>query len=181
MVVYIKKVAMVLVAIVLALSVTAYFSINYIFDKMIGNQILSQIELDITPQDNAIEDNNKENKDSGLEDIEKETGEDFEIGESEQTTNGDKNTNDKSGGSNKNQQFTKEQIKSIQDNFSTRDKLKVMSMLSSKLSSSEIKALTSIASGGVDNSELNKIKGTLKSKLDDNEINYLKNLYEKYN
>jgi len=162
----IKKLVKISIVLILVLAVAGAFSINYIFDKMIGNQILSQLELDIL-QNYAIEDN----IDSDLEKDAKEDNKD--------KGNGAASSIDEK--SEESKEFTIDQLKELQENFSTMDKLKVMSMLTSKLSMDEIKDLTKLASGGVDEEELSGIKKNLKEKLSAKDIEYLKNLYEKYN
>jgi len=162
----IKKLVRISIVLILVVAVAGAFSINYIFDKMIGNQILSQLELDIL-QNYAIEDNidSDSEKDVKEDNKDKDNGADSSIDEKSEES----------------KEFTVDKLKELQENFSTMDKLKVMSMLTSKLSMDEIKDLTKLASGGVGEEELNRIKKNLKEKLSAKDIEYLKNLYEKYN
>jgi len=162
----IKKLVRISIVLILVLAVAGAFSINYIFDKMIGNQILNQLELDIL-QNYAIEDNIDSDSEKDVKEDNKDKG-----------NGADSSIDEKSEES---KEFTVDKLKELQENFSTMDKLKVMSMLTSKLSMDEIKDLTKLASGGVDEEELNRIKKNLKEKLSSKDIEYLKNIYEKYN
>lgn len=173
----IKKLIIVAIIALLVFGIGGNFSINYIFDKVIGNQILSQLDLDISPEDFT------EGKlDSGEEKYVEEIGKDVAGEKVEVETN--KSNDAKISVDTKPQvdnQFTTDRLKQIQEDFTTMDKLKVMKMVTSKLSMDEIKGLSSLATGGVGNEELTKIKNTLKEKLDTDGIEYLKDLYKKYN
>ncbi|QUH19062.1 hypothetical protein [Alkaliphilus sp. B6464] len=170
-----KKVIAIIVIIILVVGIAGAFSVNYIFDKMIGNQILSGLDLELVTDevtDYSIADNDLENEDK---DIGKESH------EKNNTSEGKKEGYAEDKNSSKSNEFTAGQLKEIEDHFSTMDKLKVTSMLTSKLSMDEIKELVSLASGGVNKEELSRIKKDLKEKLSPDDVKYLKDLYEKYN
>jgi len=140
---------------------------------MVSDKILSQLDLEILPSDLI------ENKlDSSLENEDTEVQKDKEEDKVNIDNEKDSSITEEPKEDNK---FTTDDLQEIQDEFSTKDKLKVMSMLTNKLSMDEIKSISSLASGGVDNDELNNIKKTLKEKLNTNDIEYLKGLYKNYN
>lgn len=182
-----KKILIISIVAILVLSIAGYFSVNYMFDKFVGNHILGQLDLD-NLQDHIIENETGQGTDTTRPNSGRQSEGVNDITETEENRGNidevNENKEDASRGaeaSKGNQRFTQEDLKEIQDGFSTVDKLKVMKIITGKLSAGEIKSLTNIASGGVDNSELNTIKRTLKNKLNKKDVDYLRDLYKKYN
>jgi DNA polymerase II small subunit/DNA polymerase delta subunit B len=128
---------------------------------MIGKGLMNQLGI----TESLIEESDKnevidhDNKDSNSSAVEKE-----EVKETQ-------NNEDK---------ITTDQLKKIEEQFSTLDKTKVLRLLTSKFSMEEIKNLSTLTSGGVSQEELQDLKKLLKERMSLEEINYLKGLYEEY-
>lgn len=162
----IKKIVTALLVVLVVLTI-GIFSVNYIFDKIFGKDLMNQVGISDILEENSndtsqVEKNNQDNSTNVNDDINE--------------------PSDKSDGNfNVDEEINLRKVKEIEEQLTTVEKAKVINLVTSNISIDEIKTLSSLASGGVGKDELQQIKQILLDKVSSEEIAYLKSLYDKYN
>lgn len=148
----IKK-AIVIFGVVIVVIVAGMFSINIVYDKLLENMSFDVDNL----EENINYDIAEENSESIIIDNEK----------SMEHKNEEK-------------VLTIIEVKELEKEISTIDKVKIINIIKSKFSIDEIKDLISLAEDGVEHDEVSYIKDIIKEKLSSEDITKFKEIYEKY-
>jgi len=151
----IKK-TIVILGVVIVIIVAGMFSINFVYDKLLENISFDVDNLEENINDDIAEE--KENSESSIIDNEKSLehkSEEEEI-------------------------FTINEVREIEKEISTIDKIKIAKIINSNFTIDEIKDLTSLADDGIEQDELSYIKDIIKGKISSEDITKFKEIYEKY-
>jgi len=162
---FMKKFIIGLIVVIGVVGAVGMFGVNFVFDRMVGENLVKQLGItDTIEEDSAEDQKSNEQLDSIIGEIESSVNE-------EQGVEGQKAE----------EKITTEQIKEVQKEISTVEKAKVLKLVTSKFSMEEIKDLSSMATGGVNQEELQEVKTVLKERMGPEDIEYLRELYNKYN
>ena len=152
---FIKKVIVIL-GVVIVIIVAGLFSVNFVYDKLFDNFSFNVDNLEENINDVIAE--KKENSESSIIDNEQS----FEHKSEEEEI------------------ITTNEVREIEKEISTIDKIKVVKIINSNFTIDEIKDLTSLADDGVEQDELSYIKDVIKGKISSEDVTKLKEIYEKY-
>lgn len=151
----IKK-AIVILGVVVVIIVAGMCSINFVYDKLLENISLDADNLEEKINADIAEE--KENSELSIIDNEKS----LEHKSEEEKI------------------ITINEVKKIEKEISTIDKIKIIKVINSNFTIDEIKDLISLADDGVEQDELSYIKDIIKEKISSEDITKFKEIYEKY-
>ena len=160
MVIFIKKIVVVSIIAFIAVFIIGFFSVNYIFDTILGKDLMNEIGIS---DDLAVAPENDVTSEADIE-----SGSSDEYVEDKTDPKIEENINT-------------EQLEKIVEQISIVDKAKVINIVKNNISAEDVKTLSSLASDGFEQEELQQVKQLLMGRVSEEEIVYLKSLYEKYN